>query len=158
MLDLSVIAAWGDCHGQGAQDTLNLPGEGEPTALLGISFTPVAQDTLNLPGEGETLFFYRAGHGIIARGRVEGQALPAQLRQAVGGANEEEARSASKEGGPWHSRDGGFLACASGLVASGWTGPAQRRSNLKIQRPIRPLRAAEAQQSHSSVNSFKRSS
>jgi hypothetical protein len=53
MLDLSVIAAWGHCRGTGARRTLDKP------------------------GEGETVFFFRAGHGIIASGEVSGRAFQA---------------------------------------------------------------------------------
>jgi hypothetical protein len=53
MLDLSVIAAWGHCRGTGARGTLDKP------------------------GEGETVFFFRAGHGIIASGEVSGRAFHA---------------------------------------------------------------------------------
>jgi hypothetical protein len=53
MLDLSVIAAWGDCRGTGAQGTLDKP------------------------AEGETVYLFRAGHGIIASGQVAGQAFKA---------------------------------------------------------------------------------
>jgi hypothetical protein len=51
MIDQSVIAAWGHCRGTGACGTLNRP------------------------EEGETVFFFRAGHGIIASGQVAGQAF-----------------------------------------------------------------------------------
>jgi hypothetical protein len=53
MLDLSVIAAWGHCRGTGARRTLDKP------------------------AEGETVFFFRAGHGIIASGQVAGRAFQA---------------------------------------------------------------------------------
>jgi hypothetical protein len=53
MLDLSVIAAWGYCRGTGARRTLDKP------------------------AEGETVFFFRAGHGIIASGRVAGRSFKA---------------------------------------------------------------------------------
>ncbi len=53
MLDLSVIAAWGNCRGTGARRTLDKP------------------------GEGDTVFFFRAGHGIIASGEVSGRAFQA---------------------------------------------------------------------------------
>jgi hypothetical protein len=53
MLDQSVIAAWGDCRGTGAEKTLDKP------------------------AEGETVFFFRAGHGIIASGQVAGQSFKA---------------------------------------------------------------------------------
>ena len=50
MIAQSRIAAWGYCRGTGARATLNWP------------------------GEGETVFFFRAGEGIIASGRVTGRA------------------------------------------------------------------------------------
>ncbi len=53
MLDLSVIAAWGHCRGTGARRTLDKP------------------------AEGETVFFFLAGHGIIASGEVTGRAFKA---------------------------------------------------------------------------------
>jgi hypothetical protein len=53
MLDQSAMAAWGDCKGVGAERTLNRP------------------------EEGETVFFFLAGTGIIARGRVAGRAFRA---------------------------------------------------------------------------------
>jgi hypothetical protein len=53
MLDLSAIAAWGHCRGTGARRTLDKP------------------------AEGETVYFFRAGHGIIASGQVAGQAFKA---------------------------------------------------------------------------------
>jgi predicted RNA-binding protein with PUA-like domain len=53
MLNQSVIAAWGNCKGVGAERTLNRP------------------------NEGETVFFYLAGTGIIAAGEVEGRAFSA---------------------------------------------------------------------------------
>ncbi len=53
MLDLGVIAAWGYCRGTGARSTLDKP------------------------EESETVFFFRAGHGIIASGEVTGPAFQA---------------------------------------------------------------------------------
>jgi hypothetical protein len=51
MLAQRRIAAWGNCRGVGACRTLDKP-----------------QD-------GETVFFFRAGHGIIAKGEVKGAAF-----------------------------------------------------------------------------------
>jgi hypothetical protein len=53
MLDLSVIAAWGHCHGTGARRTMDKP------------------------AEGEMVYFFRAGHGIIASGEVAGRSFKA---------------------------------------------------------------------------------
>jgi hypothetical protein len=55
LLDQSVIAAWGYCHGTGARRTLDKP------------------------SEGETVFYFRAGHGIIASGQVAGPAFQANM-------------------------------------------------------------------------------
>ena len=44
MIHLSRVAAWGDCHGVGAEQTLKPP------------------------TEGDRVFLYRAGHGIVASG------------------------------------------------------------------------------------------
>lgn len=54
MIERSVIAAWGHCRGTGASGTLNKP------------------------DEGETVFFFRAGHGIIASGQVTVRAFRAE--------------------------------------------------------------------------------
>lgn len=53
MIAQSRIAAWGDCRGTGACATLDKP------------------------EEGESVFFFRAGHGIIATGEVAGRAFSA---------------------------------------------------------------------------------
>jgi hypothetical protein len=53
MIAHSRIAAWGYCRGTGACATLDRP------------------------EEGETIFFYQAGHGIIASGEVVGRAFRA---------------------------------------------------------------------------------
>jgi hypothetical protein len=53
MIARSVIAAWGHCRGTGARGTLDKP------------------------AEGETVFFFRAGHGVIASGQVTGPAFKA---------------------------------------------------------------------------------
>jgi hypothetical protein len=59
MLDMRVIAAWGHSRGIGARRILDKP------------------------GEGETLFFFRAGHGIIASGEVSGyMSIVAKARAA----------------------------------------------------------------------------
>ena len=51
MLNRKVIAAWGDCKGSGAERTLNKP------------------------AEGDTVFYFLAGTGVIACGRVCGLAF-----------------------------------------------------------------------------------
>lgn len=53
MLAQSVIAAWGNCKGVGAERTLNRP------------------------DDGETVFFFLSGTGIIASAEVRGQAFKA---------------------------------------------------------------------------------
>jgi hypothetical protein len=53
MINRSVIAAWGHCRGIGARRMLDKP------------------------GDRETVFFFRAGHGIIASGQVRGVAFQA---------------------------------------------------------------------------------
>jgi len=60
MLNRSVIAAWGDCNGNGAERTLNKP------------------------KDGDQIFYFLAGTGIIASGKVSGLAFQANtiFRQA----------------------------------------------------------------------------
>ena len=49
MIDQSCIAAWGECRGNGAEATLNKP------------------------GDGDIVFLYRAGFGVVASATCTGE-------------------------------------------------------------------------------------